>query len=113
MLLLQSPQRVCQRLGERIRLLRLAQSLTQQELASRAGCSLSSVRRLEAQGQAQLELLVRVAQALQADLGFDALFDMPQASIADLQSGAQVQQRKRARKAKANATANANAEAKD
>jgi transcriptional regulator with XRE-family HTH domain len=103
MLLLQPPQRICQRLGERIRVLRLAQSLTQQDLALRAGCSLSSVRRLEAHGQAQLELLVRVAQALQADAGFEALFDMPQSSIADLESGAQVQQRKRVRKPKASA----------
>ena len=67
---------VCAQLGQRLRALRLARNLGQAELAARAGCSLSAVRRLEAKGQGSLELVVRVAQALQAE-GLGALFELP------------------------------------
>jgi hypothetical protein len=66
-------------------------------LAERAGCSLSSVRRLEAQGQATLELLVRVAQALHALDGLEALLTLPQDSIAQMERAQQAQTRRRAR----------------
>lgn len=68
---------VCAQLGQRLRALRLAHNLGQAELAARAGCSLSAVRRLEAQGQGSLELVVRVAQALQAAQGLGSLFEQP------------------------------------
>ena len=50
------PDQICRTLGSRVRARRLVANLTQAELAARAGCSLSSVRRLEGQGQATLEL---------------------------------------------------------
>jgi transcriptional regulator with XRE-family HTH domain len=68
---------VCAQLGRRLRALRLVRNLGQAELAARAGCSLSAVRRLEAQGQGSLELVVRVAQALQAADGLGTLFELP------------------------------------
>ena len=68
---------VCAQLGQRLRALRLLRNLGQAELAARAGCSLSAMRRLEAQGQGSLELVVRVAQALQAAEGLGALFELP------------------------------------
>jgi transcriptional regulator with XRE-family HTH domain len=68
---------VCAQLGQRLRALRLLRNLGQAELAARAGCSLSAVRRLEAQGQGSLELVVRVAQALQAAEGLGMLFELP------------------------------------
>lgn len=91
------PDQMCCTVGSRVRARRLAANFTQAELAARAGCSLSSVRRLEAQGQATLELLVRVAQALHALDGFEALFALPQASIAQMERAQQVQTRQRAR----------------
>lgn len=97
MIFLKSPEYVTQELGERVRVLRLAQNFSQGELAQRCGVSLSSMRRLEASGQATVHLLVRVAQALNAPQGWDALFALPTQTIADLEQRAQVQQRKRAR----------------
>jgi len=68
---------VCIQLGRRLRALRLLRNLSQDELAARAGSSLSAVRRLEAKGQGSLELVVRVAQALQAAQGLGSLFELP------------------------------------
>lgn len=58
------PQALCVEFGKRLKQLRLAQNLRQQELADKTVGSLSSVRRLEPQGQGTLEFLVRVSQAL-------------------------------------------------
>lgn len=77
MLSLHPPHVICQTLGSRLRALRLARNVSQQELAGMAGVSLSSIRRLEASGQASLELLVRVAQALQVGQALDELFVQP------------------------------------
>ena len=69
-------------LGQRVKALRLARNLTQQQLADMTGVSLSSVRRLESQGQATLVLLVLVAQALQALDHLEPLLDQPVQTIA-------------------------------
>lgn len=88
---------VCAQLGQRLRALRLLHNLGQAELAARAGCSLSAVRRLEAQGQGSLELVVRVAQALQAAQGLGALFELPAlTSIAQAEALASGPSRRRA-----------------
>ncbi|MGQ3053401.1 MAG: helix-turn-helix domain-containing protein [Roseateles sp.] len=88
---------VCAQLGRRLRALRLLRNFGQAELAARAGCSLSAVRRLEAHGQGSLELVVRVAQALQASQGLDALFDLPAlTSIAQAEALASGPSRRRA-----------------
>ena len=88
---------VCAQLGQRLRALRLLRNLGQAELAARAGCSLSAVRRLEAQGQGSLELVVRVAQALQAAQGLGELFELPAlTSIAQAEALAAVPVRRRA-----------------
>lgn len=96
MFALQTPDAICLALGERVRLLRLARNLSQLELAGMCGTSLSSVRRLEAQGQGTLKLLVRVALALNAG-GLDDLLVMPTQTIAQAQAAAGPQ-RRRARK---------------
>jgi transcriptional regulator with XRE-family HTH domain len=95
---LQSPEAVCRVLGERIRALRLARNLSQQELAQMSGASLSTVRRLEASGQGSLLLVVQAAQALHAMQGLDALFDLPVRSIAEAEAAVQLMARQRARK---------------
>jgi transcriptional regulator with XRE-family HTH domain len=83
--------------GSRIRQLRLHANLTQQQLADMAGASLSAIRRLEVAGQGNIELLVRVAQALQATAQLEALFAMPAPSIAELERLALAAPRQRAR----------------
>ena len=98
MLELQSPEAICRTLGERVRALRLARNLSQQELAGMSGASLSTVRRLEATGQGSLQLLVQVAQALHAVQGLESLFTVPARSIAEAEAAAQVSLRQRARK---------------
>ncbi len=98
MLELQSPETVCRMLGERVRVLRLARNISQQELADMCGVSLSTVRRLEASGQGSLQLMVQVAQALHAMQGLEPLFDMPARSIAEAEAAAQLSLRQRARK---------------
>lgn len=98
MLSLVPPESVCQVLGERLRALRLARNISQQELAAMAGASLSSIRRLEASGQASLELLVRVAEALQVAQELDALFVHVPQTIAQAEQQAAAAQRQRASK---------------
>ena len=84
-------------LGERVKHLRLAQNLSQQQLGQMSQSSLSSVRRLEAQGQGSLEFVVRVAQALQAVNQLEGLFSQPVQSIAQAEAELALAQRQRAR----------------
>jgi transcriptional regulator with XRE-family HTH domain len=88
---------VCRELGSRIKRLRLAQNLTQQQLADMTQSSLSSIRRLEGQGQGGLELMVSVAQALQAIDHLDNLFQQPVQTIAQAEREQLLATRQRAR----------------
>ncbi len=92
-----SSERICTALGARVRRLRLARNITQQQLAQMTQASLSSVRRLEAQGQGNFDFVVRVAQALQVSEQFDDLFTQPAASIAETERSLAQAQRQRAR----------------
>jgi transcriptional regulator with XRE-family HTH domain len=92
-----SSQSICSELGGRIKRLRLAQNLSQQQLADMTQSSLSSVRRLEAQGQGSLEFVVRVAQALQAVEQLEGLFTQPIQSIAQAEREQSFALRQRAR----------------
>jgi transcriptional regulator with XRE-family HTH domain len=98
MLFLESPESICRTVGARSRALRLARNLSQQELARMAGASLSSIRRFESGGQGAFDLVVRIAQALQATDGLDPLFTPPRQTIAQAEATAQTVQRQRARK---------------
>ncbi len=86
-----SSDSLCAEVGQRVRQLRLQHNLTQQQLADKVWGSLSSIRRLEARGQAPLTLLVRVSQALQVVEQWDSLF----------QASAESAPRKRARSTRA------------
>jgi transcriptional regulator with XRE-family HTH domain len=92
-----SPQAICEQLGARIKRLRLAKNLSQQQLAQMTQSSLSSVRRLETEGQGSLEYVVRIAQALQCVDQLNDWFVLPVMSIADAERAQAEQQRKRAR----------------
>lgn len=95
---LNPPDAICRTLGERVRALRLARNLSQQELADMGGVSLSTVRRLEASGQGSVLLLVQVALALGAADGLQELFALPARTIAELDAATQATQRQRARR---------------
>jgi transcriptional regulator with XRE-family HTH domain len=92
-----SSQSICAELGVRIKRLRLAQNLGQQQLADMTQSSLSSVRRLETQGQGSLEFVVRVVQALQAVEQLENLFEQPIQSIAQAEREQSLALRQRAR----------------
>jgi ribosome-binding protein aMBF1 (putative translation factor) len=92
-----SSNSICSELGGRIKRLRLAQNLSQQQLADMTQSSLSSVRRLEAQGQGSLEFIVRTAQALHAVEQLENLFVQPIQSIAQAEREQSFAQRQRAR----------------
>lgn len=64
-------------LGGRIRAQRLAARLSQAETASRSGCSLRALQRLEIGAGSTLETFIRALKAL----GLDALDVVPSADI--------------------------------
>lgn len=91
-------------LGKRIRERRLALDLTQQAAAAKAGVAHRTWRRMEAEGMASIEDLVRAAIALRCDEGIVGLFPaMAASSMEDLlaqQRNATKSQRQRAGGAK-------------
>jgi len=63
--LLKTPQDVMSELKERCKARRKSFKYTQQELASRSGVSLGSLKRFERSGQISLESLLRIAFVLE------------------------------------------------
>ena len=57
--------------------------LRQVELAVRAGVGVATIHRFEKTGTASLENVLRIAMALQAEAGFDKLFEAPAYSSLD------------------------------
>ncbi|EPZ15513.1 hypothetical protein M622_15545 [Thauera terpenica 58Eu] len=90
------PEEVLFALGTRLRKQRLAQSLTQRDLAHMAGLSLGALRKLESDGQCSLATLVRVVQALGLSAELDELFVLKRQSIAQMEQAQAVEQRQRA-----------------
>ncbi len=76
---------ICTQLGARLRAHRLAQGLTQIELAARAGVSPGTVKNLEAKGQSSMETAVRIALALGLADQLQALFMIQVKSIAHME----------------------------
>ncbi|MCK9488501.1 MAG: helix-turn-helix transcriptional regulator [Xanthomonadales bacterium] len=86
-------------LGARLARLRLARNLTQARLAQESGTSLSSIKRLEAGGNASLETLLRVLAALGLDDRLlDALPDPEVRPVERVKLGGRERQRARARR---------------
>ncbi len=94
--LLSTPAEILHTLGARLREQRLAQSLTQRELAQMAGLSLGALRKLETDGQCSLETLVRAAQALGLLEALEDLFVLKRQSIAQMEQVEVVSRRQRA-----------------
>jgi len=82
-------------LGLRLKAVRLSQSLTQAELAERAGVSVGTVKSIERSGQSSVTSLVRVVQALGLSDQLQSLFVLKVQSIAEMEQ-AQLAQRQRA-----------------
>lgn len=61
-------------LGEQIRARRVALNLTQQAASIKAGVAYRTWRRMEGEGRASIDDLVRAAIALRCDDGIEALF---------------------------------------
>ena len=70
-------------LGARIRMRRALMGLTQAEAAGRAGVAYRTWRRLECEGAASLEDLVKASLALRCEGGLEDLFPRPAASSLD------------------------------
>jgi transcriptional regulator with XRE-family HTH domain len=73
-------------LGLRLRAQRLARSITQEELASRAGVAVGSVKKLESSGNTTLRTFISIVQALSLVDEFATILALkPQASIAEME----------------------------
>ena len=83
--MLSSVEEILQTLGGRIRTQRLAQGISQQVLADRAGLSLGAVHQLEGSGQSGLDTLVRVLFVLGIVDELEDLFVLRQQSIAQME----------------------------
>lgn len=91
-----APAEVSRLIGERIVELRLTFNWKRETLASRAGISVATLRRLETTGQASLDHLLKVALALGCLDQFEQLFKPPPArSIAELDRRSAARRRKR------------------
>jgi len=94
--MLKLPAEIQAELGQRLRKHRLAQSLSQEELASMAGLSLGAVRKLERDGQCSMATFVRAVQTLGLTQALDPLFDSRPLSIAQAERAEQASKRQRA-----------------
>jgi transcriptional regulator with XRE-family HTH domain len=95
------PAEILSILGARLRTQRLAQALSQRDLAKMAGLSLGALRKLEHDGQCSLDTLVRVVHALGLVEELEDLFVLKRQSIAQMEQAEAVSQRKRAPRRKA------------
>lgn len=93
---LNSPVEAMRSTGMRARSARLAQNLTQEGLAARAGVSLGSLKLFERTGKASFEMLTRVAFALGAEADIDRLF--PPHPIVSIEDVFETPPRKRGRR---------------
>ena len=81
--MLQTPTEVLKSLAGRLKARRVALGWTQVEAAGRAGVAYRTWRRLENEGQASLEDMVKAAVALRCDEDLGALFPLPAAASLD------------------------------
>jgi transcriptional regulator with XRE-family HTH domain len=81
--MLETPVELAAALGKRIRACRNALGWTQVAAAERAGISYRTWRRLEAEGKASIDDLIRAAIALRCDQTLGELFPPPVATSMD------------------------------
>ena len=78
-----SPNTVRRRLGRRARDARLAARRSQADVAQAAGVSLPTVQRFEAGANTSIDVLIRVAIALNAEHELRELFRLPESRTID------------------------------
>lgn len=81
--MLETPLEFATLVGQRIKRRRLDMGLTQADAAARACIAYRTWRRLEAEGKASIEDLVRAAVALRCEQGLAELFPPPPATSMD------------------------------
>jgi transcriptional regulator with XRE-family HTH domain len=81
--MLKTPLEMLCDLAGRLKARRVALGWTQAEAASRAGVAYRTWRRLETEGRASLEDMVRAAVALRCEQDLETLFPLPPASSLD------------------------------
>lgn len=97
-LFLKKPEEVVQLLCERLRTERLAQQMTQAEVAARAGVSPNTVSNLEAGRSVTLANLVRIAMVLGRIKELEGLFRPKVSTINDIARYEDSSQRQRIRR---------------
>lgn len=80
---METPIELAVAIGQRVKRRRLDLGLTQADAAARAGIAYRTWRRLEAEGKASIEDLVRAAVALRCEQDLAALFPAPPATSMD------------------------------
>ncbi|WP_416424989.1 helix-turn-helix transcriptional regulator [Pseudomonas sp. App30] len=100
---LTKPAEVVKRLCERLRTERLAQQMTQAQVAARAGVATNTVSNLEAGRNVGFEALVRVAMVLGRGKELEGLFLPKLESIDDIRRYENSAQRQRSRRKADNA----------
>lgn len=81
--MLYTPSELAIAIGQRIRTRRKAMGLTQADSAARAGVSYRTWRRMEAEGKASIDDLVRAALVLRCEDALTSLFPPPAAASMD------------------------------
>ena len=81
--MLGTPLELAVTVGQRIKARRLGMGYTQADAAARAGVAYRTWRRLESEGKASIEDLVRAAIALRCERDLAALFPEPAATSMD------------------------------
>jgi transcriptional regulator with XRE-family HTH domain len=81
--MLKTPSEIQHMLANRLRARRIAMGWTQQAAAQRAGIAYRTWRRLENEGKASFEDVIKSAVALRCEGGLEALFPQPAATSLD------------------------------
>ncbi len=98
-----TPEEIVQRLCQRLRTERLAQEMSQADVAGRAGVGINTVSNLEAGRNVSLESLVRLAMVLVRAQEFDSLFLPKLNSLDDIRRYESSSTRKRIKRKPAHA----------
>lgn len=81
--MLKTPLEIQHTLAQRLKARRVALGWTQQDAAQRAGIAYRTWRRLESEGKASFEDVIKSAVALRCEDGLEALFPQPSATSLD------------------------------
>ena len=84
---------IAKELAARLRAHRLAQNLTQSELAARAGISHKTITTFEQSGKVSLDVFLRIVAVLGLSESLSTLFELKQQTIKEMEATEQRRQR--------------------